>query len=252
MFGLNEGYAYWDDVNEGITRNLPLASKGQKALDVGCGRAALGAAISAKGYEVWGVENAPAATAVAKARVHRLLDADLMDLDRVKVLVGENRFDVLVFSDVLEHVYDPVAVLKSYAAFLRPGALVLISVPNSVVWIHRLEYLLGKFQYRDSGVLDRTHIRFFTFKSAQELLVRAGVKPVGRDCTPYLVRAFLPWIKAVLFRSKGAQAAADPTALLRSPAYQFYLRWFYPVEYGLCRVFKGLLSFRIITIGRAQ
>ena len=250
MFGLQENYPYWDDINEGIERNLPKVGPGQRILDVGCGRAALGQALSEKGYEVWGVENAPQAVPLATGRIHKVIERDLLDFDGIAKQLGEVRFDYLVFSDVLEHVYDPVSVLGFYRQFLKPEGKLLVSVPNALAWLHRFEFLFGRFKYRDSGVLDRTHVRFFTFSNANELAQRSGFKPVSWDCTPFLVRAFLPLIKRVLGGKK--QEGADPADLLRSPSYRFYLRWIYPAEYCLARLFKGLFSFRIILLAQKK
>lgn len=222
MFGLQENYPYWDDINEGILRHFSPDASGVRVLDVGCGRAALGEAIAQKGYEVWGVENAPSAVRVARGRIARLIEKDLLDQHGISQELGSTRFDYLVFSDVLEHVYDPVGVLRFYSGFLKPGGKVLVSVPNALAWFHRLEFLFGRFQYRDSGILDRTHVRFFTFANAQELANRSGLKTLRWDCTPFVVRAFLPWIKRAMGGS--SQSGGDPAALLQSPAYRLYLR----------------------------
>ncbi len=248
MFGLHDSYPYWDDINEGIVRQFDAEPGTGMVLDVGCGRAALGQAIAEKGYQVWGIENAGEAIAVAKNRIHRLVEYDLLDHERVAQDLGANRFDYLVFSDVLEHVYDPLSVLSFYSTFLKPGGKVFISVPNGLAWLHRLEFLLGRFEYRDSGILDRTHIRFFTTSSAKRMVRETGLDFMKLDCTPFIVRAFLPLIKAVLGGGKAENA--DPSKLLESGLYRFYLRWFYPVEYAVARLFKGLFSFRLILVAR--
>jgi SAM-dependent methyltransferase len=250
VFGLEENYPYWDDINEGILRNLPPAQPGQQVLDVGCGRAALGEAIRNLGYEVWGVENAPSAVAVAKGRIDRLIERDLLDRDNIARALSDTHFDYLVFSDVLEHVYDPVGTLKFYRSFLKPTGSVLVSVPNALAWLHRLEFLLGRFQYRDSGILDRTHVRFFTFRNTRELARCSGLTPVKMDCTPFVVRAFLPLIKRLMGGGKGQ--GGDPSKLLQSRPYRIYLRWIYPLEYRVARLFRGLLSFRIVMVADAK
>ena len=192
-------YPYLEEVNEGILRQfqrlLPLTGQ---VLDVGCGRAALGAAIAELDWEVWGIEQDPEACATAAGRLHRLIKADLHNVERVRREVGDTRFDGLIFSDVLEHVYDPLLVLQSYLDLLKPGGRVFLSVPNAVVWTNRLRLLCGRFDYAGSGVMDRTHIRFFTFRTARQLVQAAGCRIERVDSTPYLVRSALPLLKRCL------------------------------------------------------
>src|SRR5262249_22531413 len=112
-------YPYMEEINEGIVREfrrlLPVTGK---ALDVGCGRGQLGAAIRDLGWEVWGVENSSEACATAKERLSGLVEADLNDTAAVKRGLGDQAFDALIFSDVLEHVYDPRTVLENYLSFV--------------------------------------------------------------------------------------------------------------------------------------
>jgi hypothetical protein len=83
---------------------------------------------------------------------------------------------------VLEHLIEPAAVLAHFRSYLRPGGRVLVSVPNVAHARVRLDLARGRFDYRDYGVLDRTHLHFYTFSSAQELMRTAGydvVRTVG-------------------------------------------------------------------------
>src|SRR4051794_17502753 len=116
MIHLNRrSYPYMEEVNEGIVREfrrlLPVTGK---VLDVGCGRGQLGAAVRELGWEVWGVENSGEACAAARERLTGLVETDLNDTDAVRRSLGERAFDALIFSDVLEHVYDPRTVLEQY------------------------------------------------------------------------------------------------------------------------------------------
>jgi 2-polyprenyl-3-methyl-5-hydroxy-6-metoxy-1,4-benzoquinol methylase len=240
-------YPYMEEVNEGILREFQrLAPVTGRVLDVGCGRAALGGAIRQLGWEVWGVEQSGEACATADKRIHHLVEADLHDLDRVRAALGDTRFDALVFSDVLEHVYDPRTVLEKYLAFVKPGGRVLISLPNAVVWTNRLRLLLGRVDYADTGVMDRTHIRFFTFRTARRLVEATGCRVDRVASTPYLARAVLPLLKRVAGR--GQAGPADPRALIDSRPYQLYLKYLYPVEHALASLWRTLLAFRIIVV----
>ncbi|MBN1594986.1 class I SAM-dependent methyltransferase [candidate division FCPU426 bacterium] len=246
-------YYYLEEINTGITKQFSgkESGAGKKVLDVGCGSGALGEAISQKGYEVWGIESHPDAYTRAEKRLARLIKADLNDQDAIEQAVGPTRFDYIVFSDVLEHIYDPYSILRAYAQWIKPGGRLLISVPNAVVWTNRLHFLCGRFEYGDTGVMDRTHIRFFSFKSAKTLVKAAGFEVVKVDYTPYLVRACLPLIKRMMLGRKTPEEHSR-RELIDSPAYRFYLRCIYPLEYLAGYFFKSLTAFRIIIVGRKK
>jgi 2-polyprenyl-3-methyl-5-hydroxy-6-metoxy-1,4-benzoquinol methylase len=244
-------YPYLEEVNEGVLREFRRLSPATgRALDVGCGRGQLGAAVRQLGWEVWGVEQSGEACATAEKRLHRLIEADLHDLDKVRLAVGETRFDGLIFSDVLEHVYDPLGVLEKYLAFVKPGGRVFLSVPNMVVWTNRLRLLLGVVRYADTGVMDRTHVRFFTFRTAKELVAASGCRVERVASTPYLVRAVLPLLKRALTRPAPEGAGPpDPRALIDSEGYKTYMRYVYPAERWLASLWRALFAFRIIVVG---
>jgi hypothetical protein len=81
------------------------------------------------------------------------------------------QFDALIFSHVLEHLRNPAEVLARYVALLHEEGEVLIAVPNLLSWKFRLQFLIGRFEYESGGVLDDTHLRFFTFDSADHNLL---------------------------------------------------------------------------------
>lgn len=178
-------------MNEGVLKQIPTVSSDEKwILDVGCGRAALSEAIKSKGYMVWGIEINEDAVSIACKRINKVIQADLTNLEAVASLIGDIKFDYVIFSDVLEHLPDPHSVLRAYIDFLKKGGVVLVSVPNVAGWSNRLALLFGKFEYTDTGVMDRTHVRFFTFRTARELVEGAGCNIQKIDYTPFLVRAF--------------------------------------------------------------
>lgn len=251
MFDLQQGYPYFEEVNPGIIRQfLPVSGdleKRPRVLDCGCGRGALAQAIANKGYEVWGIESNSTACQTASTRLHHLIEKDLTQIEKTEPQLANVKFDFIIFSDVLEHVYDPLAVLKSYSHFLNPNGKILISLPNIANWENRIKLFFGYFSYQDTGVMDRTHIRFFTFRTAQLLVHEAGFQVKKVDCDPYLVRAFLPLIKALLLHGKQKSDSDQQVGLtINSPLYRTYLSWIYPIEYQLTRLWKSLFSFRII------
>ena len=244
-------YLYLEEINEGILRNIPECdSTGEKeVLDVGCGSGTLSEAIQSKGYTVWGIEADEEAAAGAAKRIKRVINADLTSMPDIEAQLAENVFDYIVFSDVLEHIYDPFLTVKQYLPFLKSGGHLLISVPNAVVWTNRLRVLFGRFDYCDTGVLDRTHIRFFTFNSAKALVSAAGCSIETTDYTPFFTRALLPVIKK-LFLKGGAPEGTGRRQLIDSPSYKLYMKYMYPAEYLLGKLSMPLFAFRIIIVGR--
>jgi SAM-dependent methyltransferase len=247
-------YPYLEEVNEGIVREfrrlpkdfLPAGSQGQ-VLDVGCGRGVLAGAIRSLGWQVWGIEEHPEAWAGARQRVDRLIEGDLTDRERVSAALADQRFDVLVLSDVLEHLIEPAEVLRWYLRWLRPGGRVMVSLPNMVVWSNRLRILAGIIEPTDSGVMDRTHRHLFSVRLARQLVEGAGCRVVATGSTPHLVRAFLPVIKWLM--RQGGKGPSNPRALIDSRAYRWYLRFLYPLERWVGSLRPSLLAFRLIVVG---
>ena len=143
------------------------------------------------------------------------------DLDR-EIPSLEGVFDVIVYGDVLEHLADPLRVLVALNRHLAPGGHALVSIPNVAhLWI-RLSLLFGRFDYLDRGILDSTHLRFFTDRSMRELLEEADLTIVRRTVTP------APLYQAVPRRWHGRALAAahafnawTARRLPRLLAYQF-------------------------------
>lgn len=84
-------------------------------------------------------------------------------------------FDAFIASEVLEHLVDPYSVVKRIAPLLKPGALVLASSPNVGWWRNVLNLMLGRFDYTDAGMMDRTHLRWFTPASFERMFAEAGI-----------------------------------------------------------------------------
>ncbi|KQR16697.1 hypothetical protein ASF78_04895 [Cellulomonas sp. Leaf334] len=164
-----------DNTSHGLL--LSLVGADRRVLDLGCATGYLAEALGANGCTVSGVEYVPEAAEKARPFLEKLVVADLNDFDLVAEF-GAGTFDVLVFGDVLEHLLDPVSVLRSAVPLLAPGGSVVISIPNVAHGSLRLALLQGRWRYTDTGLLDRTHIRFFTRRSLLELLASAGLAPV--------------------------------------------------------------------------
>jgi methionine biosynthesis protein MetW len=147
-----------------------------RVLDVGCGTGSVTLIANANKYnEVVGVEPDSARSAVACSRG---LDVTCGFLNE-KLITNWGEFDVVVLADVLEHLPEPDAMLRLAIRALRPGGIVLLSVPNVAHWSLRLKLLLGQFDYAETGICDSTHLRWFTKRSIQRLLFQQGWEVLG-------------------------------------------------------------------------
>ena len=236
-------YAYFEDVNWGLLR-LWGARTNATILDVGCGYATTSQRLRQLGNRVTGIESSREAVEVAKSRLDEVIEADLQDVGAI----GSRKFDCIIFADVLEHLPWPGVVLEDYLRFLAPGGSVLISLPNVGLWSMRLTLLAGRFEYGDTGVLDRTHLRFFTKRSARRLIEEAGLTIHRHTYNPGIVRPFVPLVKKLI----GAGEGGDPAAILESRPYRAYLRTIYPIERAVSAVWPAALAFQMIFEARPR
>jgi 2-polyprenyl-3-methyl-5-hydroxy-6-metoxy-1,4-benzoquinol methylase len=155
------------------------AGQGRRLLDVGAADGLLSRHLTDAGWRVTGIESDPELAEAGRPSCERMvvtdLDRDLPDLDMT--------FDAIVYGDVLEHLADPLRALRGLNRWLAPGGRVVISVPNVAHLAIRLSLLAGRFDYIDRGILDRTHLRFFTDRSLRQLLAAAGLVSVRRTAT---------------------------------------------------------------------
>ena len=142
-----------------------------RVLDVGCAEGYLAGALRERGCRVTCVEADPVAADLAQKTCDVVVVGDVEDpavRDRV-----EGAFDVILLGDVLEHLRDPLTVLR-WAA--RRAPRVVVSLPNIAHWTARRALLRGRWAYADHGLFDRTHLRFFTRASAHALIGEAGLR----------------------------------------------------------------------------
>jgi len=165
----DDGARYLDDPRVEVARLVP---EGTRILDVGCSRGAFGAQLKRLQLArvVYGIEPT-AAAAYAEARLDHVVQgffpADLPEDWR--------EFDVVCFNDVLEHMVDPWSVLEATIPFLACGGRVVASIPNVRYINVTIDLVLrGQWRYEQTGVLDRTHLRFFTRSSIVDLFESSG------------------------------------------------------------------------------
>ena len=168
---------YHFDRPEVVARVRPA---GRRILDVGCAAGAMGAAMLAAGAtEVAGIEVHAPAAALARGRLTAVYG---YDLDRLPELpYPEGYFDVITLADVLEHLREPAAALRHLRRWLSDDGRIVCSLPNVRHESVLLPLLVhGRWDYADAGILDRTHLRFFTLESMLRLLGEAGFELDGQ------------------------------------------------------------------------
>lgn len=167
---------YYDGANYRIVEFVPLRAR--RVLEIGCAEGKLGAEIKSRNQcEYWGIDVHEPSIEVAETRLDQAL---CIDIESVSPLpLPDDSFDCLIFGDVLEHLQDPEKLLSSMRRHLIPECTLVVNVPNVAHWSVIQQLLSGNFEYADSGILDRTHLRFFTPNSFRAMLWRCGFVPTA-------------------------------------------------------------------------
>lgn len=176
-----------------------LVPDGSYLLDVGCHTGILGEALTQKkGCKVVGIDLDESVVKVARTRLHRADTANIENRGwtqpiRDEVLAHDRAsgFDVILFGDVLEHTRDPLAIVEEARELLAEGGRIIVSVPNVANLRVRIALFLGNFDYKDAGILDWGHLRFFTRRTAREMMEKAGLTIVQQEYSGYSLPKWL-------------------------------------------------------------
>lgn len=163
-----------------------MVGANQEVLDIGCGEGFFAAELAKDGNRVTGIDNRVLAVETPVFRQYFRTDLDAGVSPAVQQLEGK-RFDRVLLLDVLEHLKRPEQVLQECHAVLKPEGLLIVSLPNVANIAVRLMLLFGHFEYADRGILDRTHLRFYTRKTARRLLEQNGYSILEEKLT------VIPW-----------------------------------------------------------
>lgn len=165
------------DLETSHTKMLRLIGTNQRVLDLGCATGQLAKVLRERGCDVVGIEPDPEAAKLAAEHCSAVIVGDVEDLD-LSLELGERRFDVIVAGDVLEHLKQPELALAALRPFLDRNGCLITSVPNVGHGSVRLALLGGAFPYAELGLLDRTHLRFYTRESLLRMLGDADFTPI--------------------------------------------------------------------------
>ncbi|MCU7917776.1 MAG: glycosyltransferase [Candidatus Thiodiazotropha sp. (ex Epidulcina cf. delphinae)] len=156
-----------------LVRRIP---PGSRVLELGCATGYMSDYLRReRDCYVVGVEIDRAMARKAKSVCDRVIVGDVQKGHWLKSL-GDERFDIITCADILEHLRDPIGLLKTLPKLLNHDGRLLASLPNGAHAALRLELLEGRFTYEDTGLLDRTHLHLFTYHSLRELFIRGGFR----------------------------------------------------------------------------
>jgi 2-polyprenyl-3-methyl-5-hydroxy-6-metoxy-1,4-benzoquinol methylase len=207
-----------DQHNPDLLNLIPLEAK--RVIEVGCSSGAL-----AKAYrqanpncEYWGTEIDPSYAEIARQHCNQVIIGNIEQMLE-EIQTTQEAFDCWIFGDVLEHLYDPWRLLKRIAQdLLTPSGSVVACIPNMQHWQMQFALNVGNLRYQDSGLLDRTHIRWFTRITIIEMFQQAGLQIdhiEGRAFNEPQREIFMPLLRDLAEASGGDpdQAVADATPL---------------------------------------
>jgi 2-polyprenyl-3-methyl-5-hydroxy-6-metoxy-1,4-benzoquinol methylase len=190
---------------------------GKRILELGVGDASLTKRMAEVGAFVDGVEIDSEAAALASPYCKNVYVGDLDEIDRI---VADAEYDMVIAADVLEHLKDPEFVLSKLKKYLKRGGFLVVSLPNTANLYVRLNLLWGRFPYYRKGLLDRTHLHFFTLKTAETMLWKTGWRVDEKAVSAIPLPVVFPFV-------------------LKAP-----FRWGLRVFHGMTRAMKGLLAYQ--------
>jgi glycosyltransferase involved in cell wall biosynthesis/2-polyprenyl-3-methyl-5-hydroxy-6-metoxy-1,4-benzoquinol methylase len=161
------------DDNSSLKKILHFIEEGKHIVDVGCATGYLASLLQQKDCIVTGIEINPGAAKVAEKYCEKVIIADL-DFVPITEILPNHKFDVVIFGDVLEHLRNPWKVLEESKNILKEDGFIVASIPNIAHGAIRLALLGGKFKYTRFGILDDTHLRFFTRETVEDLFQKTG------------------------------------------------------------------------------
>lgn len=167
----NKPNGYFNNPRPEMLAFLPVGAK--KVIDIGCGNGTFAKAIKEKSNaEVWGIELMEAEAEIAKPILHKTYIGPCENFINE---LPDNYFDAVYFNDVLEHLVDPYTVLEKIKTKLAPKGVVISSIPNMRYHSALYNLVIKKdFKYEEYGIMDKTHLRFFTNKSIQKMYTDLG------------------------------------------------------------------------------
>lgn len=172
-----------------LTRVLELGFD-LKVLDLGAGRGELGRRIRSNCQLLVGIENNSVTAEIARPFYDDLIVGNVMEVRPT----WAQSFDLIILGDILEHLAEPENCLKVIQLYLNDTGRILVSVPNVANITVRLGLLFGRFNYQPKGIMDRSHLHFYTLETARKQIEQAGYVITKTKATPMPIELGLPWL----------------------------------------------------------
>lgn len=195
----------------------------KRILEVGTGDASLTQRLAEYPVILDAIELDPESVKLAEPYCRRVFVGNLEQVDDLPV---DETYDIILAADVLEHIRNAEHVLSKFKRYLRKDGVLIVSLPNFVNLYVRLNVLLGRFPYHNKGILDETHVKFYTKKSARRMLQKTGWLVDREYVTTIPVTLVFPFLAKKPFR------------------------WILHGLYGMTRIFRGLLGYQNIYLCR--
>ncbi len=174
-------YDFFDPSPYGVhAKALIFVGTKKRVLEIGCASGQLSRRLAENECDVIGIEIDKECAEVAKKYCRAVSVCDIETIEDFPY----HDFDFILLLDVLEHLRSPLSLLMRLKTYLRDGGSIVVSLPNVANWKVRWDILFGRFEYSEYGILDRTHLRFFTEKSAREIMQDAGLDIIMFDIVP--------------------------------------------------------------------
>lgn len=173
-WGLDSGYS--TNQRYDLLQYIEPEKSGLQVLDIGCACGGNLLYLRQRNPQagLYGIELNPSAAAIASC----FAQVEAMDVEKLERPEWQGKFDYIILADILEHLRNPWQAMRNVCKLLKPDGQVIASIPN-ILHISNIKNLLnGYWEYEDAGILDRTHLRFFTCRSIQEMVQDAGLELV--------------------------------------------------------------------------
>lgn len=152
---------------------------GKRILDIGCANGALGVILKdVHACTITGIDVSPEAGEKAKEVLDHVHIFDIEDDQAWPAELEKEKYDIVIISEVLEHLFAPEVLLRKVRAFASPSTDVIVTIPNILFWKNRLNILRGNFEYTERGLMDRGHIHFFSWKSFGDMITQENFRIV--------------------------------------------------------------------------
>lgn len=183
----------YESLNIPVFQKIPPSAK--YILDVGCGTGSLGKELKKQDAKkiIYGITYSN----TESEKASKFLDKVFVEDINMFTPIFDAKFDVIIFSHILEHTYQPEEILKKLYVFLNKNGLIIIALPNVLYYKQRLQFLKGRFKYcAYGGLMDITHYRFFDWQTAQDMINNVGLKIISKEATGvfplYILRKIMP------------------------------------------------------------